>query len=383
MNILDIMSTKKLLKKNYVLIIIGAIILIIGGALVGSNESKRDDAPAYRRVRSYTVITASTNTAEYTGVIRARTESNLGFRVAGKITEKLVKDGDHVIRGQALMRLDPTDIALGLAASKEAVTAAKAQNRQALADERRMRNLLSEKAVSTKDYDHARALADATTAQLSAAIANAKQMENQVDYALLRADADGIIMETVADVGQVVNTGAVVVRLAHDGAREAVINFPEGDAKASQHSAVASLYAAQGKIFPAELRELSAQADPITRTYQARYTLKEEGKDAPLGATVTVRLERDESSGGAQLCEIPIGALFDDGSGISVWVISPETSTLSRRPVVVVKLGSETALISKGLELGEQILALGAHLVSEGEHVQPQTNTAEKKYDRL
>lgn len=383
MNILDIMSTKKLLKKNYVLIIIGAIILIIGGALIGRNESKRDETPTYRRVRSYTVITASTNTAEYTGVIRARTESNLGFRVPGKITEKLVKEGEHVSRGQALMRLDPTDLALALAASKEAVAAAKAQNRQALADERRMRNLLAENAISTKDYDHAKALADATTAQLSAAIANSKQMENQVDYAILKADADGIIMETMADVGQVVNTGAVVVRLAHDGAREAVINFPEGDAKASQHSAVASLYADQGKTFPAELRELSAQADPITRTYQARYTLKEEGKDAPLGATVTVRLERDEASGGGQLCEIPLGALFDDGSGISVWVISPETSTLSRRQVVVVKLGSETALISKGLELGEQILALGAHLVSEGEHVQPQTNTAENKYDRL
>ena len=106
------------------------------------------------------------------------------------------------------MRLDPTELTLALAASKEAVTAARAQNRQALADERRMRNLLAEKAVSTKDYDHAKSLADATMAQLSAAIANAKQMEKQVDYALLRADADGEIM---ADFGQVVNTGSVVV----------------------------------------------------------------------------------------------------------------------------------------------------------------------------
>ena len=379
MNISCVMGTKKLLKKNRVLIIIGAIIFIIGGALVGKHESKSDNATAYRRVRSYTVIPASNSIVEYTGVIRARTESNLGFRVPGKITEKLVKDGEHVSRGQALMRLDPTDLALALAASKEAVTAAQAQNKQAMADERRMRNLLAEKAVSTKDYDHAKALADATTAQLSAAIANAKQMENQVDYAILRADADGIIMETVADVGQVVNTGSVVVRLAHDGAREAVINFPEGDAKVSQNTAVASLYADHGKTFPAELRELSAQADPITRTYQARYTLKDEGKDAPLGATVTVRLEENETNGGGYLCEIPLGALFDEGSGVSVWVINPKTATLHRRPVAVVKLGSETALISNGLELGEQILALGAHLVSEGEHVQLQANTVEKK----
>ena len=379
MNIIDRNGTKKLLKKYYMPILTGALLLVVSGFFVGNNESNRAEAPAYRRVRSYTVIPASNHTAEYTGVIRAKTESNLGFRVPGKIIEKLVKDGEHVSRGQALMRLDPTDLTLALAASKEAVTAARAQNRQALADERRMRNLLTEKAVSTKDYDHAKSLADATTAQLSATIANSRQMENQVDYAILRADADGVIMETVADVGQVVNTGSVVVRLAHDGAREAVINFPEGDATTSQHAGIASLYADQGKTFLAELRELSAQADPITRTYQARYTLKGEGKDAPLGATVTVRLERSEASGGIHVCEIPLGALFDDGSGSSVWVINPETATLLRRPVVVVKLGSETALISKGLELGEQILALGAHLVSEGEHVQPHANTIEKK----
>ena len=379
MNIIRKIDAKKLPKKQYFPILIGAMVLIISGILVGKNESKQAELAAYRRVRSFTVTSASSNTAEYTGVIRARTESNLGFRVSGKITEKLVKEGEHVSKGQALLRLDPTDLTLALAAAKEAVTAAKAQNRQALADERRMRNLLAEKAVSTKDYDHAKSLADATTAQLSAAIANAKQMENQVDYALLRADADGVIMETVADVGQVVNTGSVVVRLAHDGAREAVINFPEGDAKATQRAAVASLYADKNTTFPAELRELSAQADPITRTYKARYTLKDEGTDAPLGATVTVRLESNEANGGVHLCEIPIGALFDDGSGISVWGINPETATLVRRPVVVAKLGSETALISSGLKLGEQILALGAHLVSEGERVQLQANTTEKK----
>lgn len=379
MNIIRNIDAKKMHKKQYLPILIGAMVLIISGILVGKNESKQVEPPAYRRIRSFTVTSASSNTAEYTGVIRALTESNLGFRVPGKITEKLVKEGEHVSKGQALMRLDPTDLTLALAAAKEAVTAAKAQNRQALADERRMRNLLAEKAVSTKDYDHAKSLADATTAQLSAAIANARQMENQVDYALLRADVDGVIMETVADVGQVVNTGSVVVRLAHDGAREAVINFPEGDRRATQHTAVASLYADKDKTFPAELRELSAQADPITRTYKARYTLKEGGTDAPLGATVTVRLESNEANGGIHLCEIPIGALFDDGSGSSVWIINPETATLVRRPVVVAKLGSETALIRSGLKLGEQILALGAHLVSEGERVQLQANTTEKK----
>jgi multidrug efflux pump subunit AcrA (membrane-fusion protein) len=109
-------------------------------------------------------------------------------------------------------------------------------------------------------------------------------------------------------------------------------------------------------------------ADPLTRTYQARYTLSGAGENAPLGATVTVLLG-GENANANLLYEIPIGALYDGGAGTSVWVIHPETSTVSRQSVEVAKLGSETALISKGLKPGEQILALGVHLVKEGELV--------------
>ena len=125
----------------------------------------------------------------------------------------------------------------------------------------------------------------------------------------------------------------------------------------------------QGQTFPAKLRELSAMADPLTRTYQARYSLGGVGENAPLGATVTVHLDGENANGAVQQYEIPVGALYDGGTGTSVWVINPDTSSLSRRPVEVAKLGSETALVSKGLKPGERILALGAHLVKEGERV--------------
>jgi RND family efflux transporter MFP subunit len=225
------------------------------------------------------------------------------------------------------------------------------------------------KAVSVQEYDQAKSSADATTAQLNAAAAYSAQLENQVGYAVLRAEADGVIMETPADVGQVVGAGTVVIRLAHDGPREAVVNLPEGEAKIAKSMAVANLYADPGQTFPATLRELSAMADPLTRTYQARYTLSGAGGNAPLGATVTVHLDKEETDGAVQQYEIPIGALYDGGAGTSVWVINPDRSTLSRQSVEVAELGSETALISKGLKPGEQILALGAHLVTEGERV--------------
>jgi RND family efflux transporter MFP subunit len=234
------------------------------------------------------------------------------------------------------------------------------------------------KAVSVQEYDRAKSSADATTAQLNSTVAYSAQLENQVGYAVLKAEADGVIMETPADVGQVVGAGTVVIRLAHDGAREAVVNLPEGDAMATS-TAVANLYADPGQTFPAQLRELSAMADPLTRTYQARYTLSGAGENAPLGATVTVHPDDAETDGAMQQYEIPIGALYDGGAGASVWVIDPETSTLSRQSVEVVKLGSETALISKGLKPGEQILALGAHLVTEGEQIKTLPDLAKER----
>jgi RND family efflux transporter MFP subunit len=276
------------------------------------------------------------------------------------------------------MRLDPTDLKLAAAAAREAVKAARAQNKLALADERRLRKLVAMEAVSVQEYDRAKSSADATTAQLKAAVAHSAQLENQVGYAVLKAEANGIIMETPADVGQVVGAGTVVIRLAHDGAREAVVNLPEGKAMAKS-TAVAKLYADPDQTFPAQLRELSAVADPLTRTYQARYTLSGAGENASLGATVTVHLNREKTNGAVQLYEIPIGALYDGGAGTSVWVINPDTSTLSRHSVEVAKLGSETALIRKGLKPGEQILALGAHLVTEGEQVKILADPAQER----
>lgn len=360
-------------------LLIGVLIVIVCGAVFWRNEKTPADPASPRLVRAFAVISAQGNVAEYTGVIHAHTESDLGFRVPGKIIEKLVKAGDHVKRGQALMQLDPTDLRLAANAARESVEAARAQNKRAIADELRQRGLVAIKAVSEQEYEQAKSAADATTAQLNSAVAYSRQMENQVGYAVLRAEADGVIMEIPADVGQVVAAGNVVVRLAHDGAREAVVNLPEGTTKIANSTAIASLYTDPDHSFSAKLRELSAMADPLTRTYQARFSLAGTGKNAPLGATVTVHLNGETRSGAMQQYEIPVGALYDGGTGTSVWVINPDTTTLSRRPIEVAKLGSETALVSKGLKPGERILALGAHLVKEGEKVKILSPAKEQK----
>ncbi|MDD2734436.1 MAG: efflux RND transporter periplasmic adaptor subunit [Desulfuromonadaceae bacterium] len=357
-------------RRNRIALLMGAVVAIAIGVVFGKdNKTLPADASTPRMVRAFTVGSTGSDSMEYTGVIHARTESDLGFRVPGKIIEKLVKAGDHVKRGQALMRLDPTDLRLAANAARDAVEVARAQNKRAIADEQRQRGLVAVKAVSVQDYEQAKSAADATTAQYNSAVAYSRQLENQTGYAVLRAEADGVIMEVPADVGQVVAAGNVVVRLAHDGAREAVVNLPEGNVQRAKSSASASLYADTDREFPATLRELSALADPLTRTYQARYRLGGGGANAPLGATVTVHLNGETRNVAMQQYEIPVGALYDGGTGTSVWVINPDGMTLSRRPVEVAKLGSETALVSKGIKPGERILALGAHLVKEGEKV--------------
>jgi RND family efflux transporter MFP subunit len=184
-------------------------------------------------------------------------------------------------------------------------------------------------------------------------------------------------MEVPADVGQVVAAGQTVVRLAHDGMREAVINLPEGTQAQAEDSATAFLYADPGAVFSAKLRELSAMADPVTRTYQARYTLGEAGKVAPLGATVTVILEAKQSDASGDP-EVPIGALYDNGSGTGVWVIDEITSTVTLRQVKVTHLGEETASVSGELQPGERIVALGAHLLKPAEKIRLAAATREE-----
>ncbi|MDD2853551.1 MAG: efflux RND transporter periplasmic adaptor subunit, partial [Desulfuromonadaceae bacterium] len=198
-------ALKKLgsLSRRYrIALIMGAVVVIaIGGVFGKDRKPLPADATTPRLVRSYTVGSAGSDSMEYTGAIHARTESDLGFRVPGKIIDKLVKAGDHVKRGQALMRLDPADLRLAANAAREAVEAARAQNKRAIADEVRQRGLVAIKAVSVQEYEQAKSAADATTAQLNSAVAYSRQLENQEGYAVLRAEADGVIMEVPADVG--------------------------------------------------------------------------------------------------------------------------------------------------------------------------------------
>jgi RND family efflux transporter MFP subunit len=290
----------------------------------------------------------------YTGVVRARYEGDLGFRVGGKITERLVDAGQTVRRGQVIARLDASDLRLGataaladVAAAERSAAAARAEAVRLRADEARFAALQKRGFASGQRYEQARAGADAASANLAAAEAQVRaaragagQAGNQAAYAVLTADADGVVMDVLAEPGQVVGAGQPVVRLARNGAREAVVNTPETGARGLPRTGEAVLYGQEGRPVPAVLRELSAAADPVTRTFEARYTLGGAGAAAPLGSTVTIRTQNAGPSGEIA---VPISALHDPGSGPGVWVLDPRKSSVSFRPVKVAALGEETA----------------------------------------
>jgi len=280
--------------------------------------------------------------------------------------ERLVDPGELVKRGQPLFRLDSTDYTLAQNAARAAVIAAQARDVQAQADEVRLRKLLNSGAVSRQAYEQSKALADSAKAQLDAERARAGQVENQSDYSILRADADGVVMEVLADAGQVVSAGQTIARLAQKGPREAVVSIPENGLAQARRQASAALYTDDTQKFPAKLRELSAMADPLTRTYQARYVLSGKGEQAPLGSTVTIRLTGDASD---EQTEVPIGALIDKGHGASVWLIEKQTQVVKLVPVTVVRLGEEFAAIGAGLKAGDVIVAYGTHLLKAGDKV--------------
>jgi RND family efflux transporter MFP subunit len=284
----------------------------------------------------------------------------------------LVEVGQTVRVGQPLMRIDVTDYAHVITTQTQNVEVAKAKAAQAAADEARYHGLVSTGAVSASAYDQVKAAADAAKAQLAAVEAQALVAKDEGDYSLLVADADGTIIETLAEPGQVVAAGQTVIKLAHAGPREAAIYLPETLRPKIGSVARASLYS-ENESSRARLRQLSDAADSATRTFEARFVLEGASANAPLGETVTIDLPTPDRIARS---EVPLGAVTDRGKGPGVWVFDEKSSTVSFRQVKVLRLEAEDAILSGGVQPGERIVALGTHLLSEGQQVRVEDQRA-------
>ena len=297
------------------------------------------------------------------GTIHARTETDLGFRVGGKLLARPAEVGARVTAGEVVATLDDTDLRLQLEAAEAARAAAQIALEKAEIDLGRVTTLERKGWASDQSTDARTVDVEELRARLLQAERSVELAENALSYATLRADVSGVVTETYAEAGQVVELGQPVVRIARAGDREAVVSVPEAlVSETGTASAEVELWSEPGRRYPVDLRELSPVADTATRTFEARFTLPA-GADPALGMSATVTLA---PGGGARpVVTLPTTALIDTGSGTSVWVVGAD-GRLEARPVVVEGYAAGTARIGAGLAGGERVVVLGAHRLQAG-----------------
>ena len=313
--------------------------------------------------------TAGSVGAMYSGEIRARYESQLGFRTSGKIVARLVDVGSHVKRGQPLLQLDPTQETLQVAAASAEAEAAKSRVAQARIDVQRIEQLLARNFASQAELDHQRLALDQAEAQLRSAQARHQLNANLRGYTTLVADRDGVVSAINAEAGQVVAAGQPIVTVAGDGEREVAISIPESRvdelrlAKALQ----VSIWAHPGKFWTGTLRELAPDTDSVTRTYSARISIQQPDPALlRLGMTASV-LAPDVAGNGA--IRLPLTAIVDREGERQVWIVDPKTSQVAARKVEVGSAQNDQALVVAGLKDGETVVVAGVHMLQPGQRV--------------
>ncbi|MCP1514936.1 MULTISPECIES: efflux RND transporter periplasmic adaptor subunit [Pseudomonas] len=304
----------------------------------------------------------------YPGEVRARYEPDLAFRIGGKVSKRLVDEGERVKANQALAELDPQDVRLQLEASRAQVAAAEANLSLVRAERDRYKTLLERQMVSRSQYDNAENLYRSGEARLKQIKAEFDVASNQAAYAVLRAPQDGVVAKRAVEVGQVVAAGQTVFTLATDGEREVLISLPEqgfGRFKIGQSVSV-ELWSQPDQRFAGRIRELSPAADPKSRTFAARVAFTGGKVPAELGQSARVFIQVD----GDIPLSVPLSALSAENGASYVWRVEPDY-TLKRTPVRIGAFGEKTVPVLEGLSASDWVVAAGVHVLHEGQQVRP------------
>lgn len=312
---------------------------------------------------------ASAQVQSYPGEVRARIESELAFRVGGRVSKRLVDAGDRVRQGQPLAELDPEDARLQLEAARSQVAAAQANLTLAQTERDRYRTLLERQMISSSQYDNAENSFRSAAAQLKQARAQADVAKNQTAYSVLHAPQDGVIARRALETGQVVAAGQTVLVLAGDGEREVLFSLPEsslGQISVGQPVEV-ELWSRPEQRFPGTLRELSPAADPQSRTFAARVSFDSDQPNIETGQSARVYIRNAEQPALA----VPLSAVSAEAGQSFVWVVEPDTRTLQRRPVQLGAYHQQQASVLNGLTPGDWVVAAGVHILREGQQVVP------------
>jgi len=350
--------------------ITSALILAAAISQVGcSSHASAPDAPRNALV-AHPQSADGVHAEVYSGDVHARYESQLGFRVNGKIKARLVDVGAHVAAGQALAELDPLDLKLQVASAQANLTSAHANRDMAQSEYDRFHSLLDKHYISQTQFDAQQNNLKAAQAQVAQAQAAAAVAQNQAEYTTLRADHAGIITTISAEAGQVVVSGQPIAMLARDGELEVEIVVPENRIAGYQRGmpAIVEAWADAGKHMQGHLREVSPEADRITRTYRVRVSLDGAESQPKLGQTARVYFA-DASSTQQQV--IPLSALYDQAGKPAVWVVDAKTHQVHLAPVEVAAYREQGVLLAGGVDMRQWIVTAGVHKLREGDTIAP------------
>jgi RND family efflux transporter MFP subunit len=327
-------------------------------AACGNGQKAEDPV---RPVLTMTVVPGAPSTRDvYSGEMRARVETDLGFRIGGKLAARLVDAGTRVRRGQPLARLDPEDAKLAAESARAQLAAAESDFALARAELDRAADLLAKKFISQSAFDARQGAFNSARARADQARSQAAIAQNQNAYTTLAADADGVVISVAAEPGQVVAAGQPILRLARAGEMEVVISAPEGQVarfKAGQEVAI-RLWADSSVVFPGRVREIAGGADPVTRTFAVRVSAPVVPEGVQIGMTANVAIHPDAN---ASLIVVPLTALDRERSEAAVWVVDAKTSRVQRRPVTLGQFREDGATVLAGLAAGDIVVTAGVH----------------------
>lgn len=347
-------------------IMTGALALSLSGC--NDSVASKPEEPV-RPVRAERVrFEPAGQTIVLAGTVAPRLEASLAFRVAGKIVARPVDVGSRVKPGTVIAQLDGEDYRLQLRAVQSQIEAAEADLVKARADLTRYEGIKGSPAFNAATYDQRRMAADTAAARLDQLRNQMKLAGNQVDYAVLRADIEGVVTAVAAEPGQTVAAGQPVVKVARLGEKEVAVQVPEQrveEIRAAGGAEVA-IWALPDRRYRASLRELSPFADPAVRTYAARFAIHGAEDEVRLGMTATLHFAPKSD---VPVAALPLTALYQQGSDPALWVVDPASGKLTLKPVQVAAFLADAVLVASGVEEGELVVTAGVHKLDAAQRV--------------
>jgi RND family efflux transporter MFP subunit len=345
---------------------------IVAAALIAATVTGCDKpAPPIAQARPVRTIAvergAEGETVSLTGQVRAKDEVSLAFRLDGRMIERPVNVGDVLKAGQVVARLDPQNQENALRTAQANLASAEAQLTQARLAFGRQQELLKDGWTPRARFDEAQQALLTAQAQVDSTRAQLRTAQNQLDYTVLSADASGAVTKVGTEPGEVVRAGQMIVQLARQGGRDAVFDVSEQIMRTGPRDPLVEIALTNDPKVRAtgRVREVAPQADAATRTFQVKVGITDPPEAMRLGATVTGTVKLSAPPG----VEVPASALTEADGRPAVWVVDPQSQTVSLRNVEVLRYDPATVVISQGLETGERVVTAGVQTLRPGQKV--------------